>query len=350
MFVIFSKKTLIATAIICIFAVAAVSLAVSLYVYISPLSVSTESEAQPQQDFIKWVDFNISYEAMCDALEADISSYGSDNHHSWIDLLSYLAAKNGNNFSHYKKKDLTALTNKLNDGETMDSLTEKLKYYEYYQQTLSAVLGEYVGEYSVQTFDDSGAAIWEKRYGLKVFSPIAKGFSFNHYKDFANARTYGYSRKHTGHDLFGSIGTPVTAIESGTVECAGWNQYGGWRIGIRSFDKKRYYYYAHLRKDHPYTPSVEEGAVIKAGDVIGYLGMTGYSSKENVNNINVPHLHMGVQLIFDESQKDGPTEIWVDCYNLVRLLQKNRCEVYKNEETGEYVRKYDFYESSVGGI
>ena len=78
--------------------------------------------------------------------------------------------------------------------------------------------------------------------------------------------------------------------------------------------------------------------------------MTGYSSKENVNNINVPHLHMGVQLIFDESQKDGPTEIWVDCYNLVRLLQKNRCEVYKNEETGEYVRKYDFYESSVGGI
>ena len=43
----------------------------------------------------------------------------------------------------------------------------------------------------------------------------------------------------------GSIGTPIIAVESGTIEHLGWNQYGGWRIGIRSNDKKRYYYYAH---------------------------------------------------------------------------------------------------------
>ena len=46
----------------------------------------------------------------------------------------------------------------------------------------------------------------------------------------------------------GSIGTPIVAIESGYVEACGWNMYGGWRIGTRSFDGKRYYYYAHLRK------------------------------------------------------------------------------------------------------
>ena len=34
-----------------------------------------------------------------------------------------------------------------------------------------------------------------------------------------------------------ATGTPVIAVESGTVEVMGWNQYGGWRIGIRSFDK-----------------------------------------------------------------------------------------------------------------
>lgn len=101
----------------------------------------------------------------------------------------------------------------------------------------------------------------------------------------------------------------------------GWNQYGGWRIGIRSFDKKRYYYYAHLRKDKPYVEGLEVGKTVEAGDVIGYLGMTGYSIKENVNNINIPHLHFGIQLIFDESQEDGPNEIWIDVYNIIEFLR-----------------------------
>ena len=102
------------------------------------------------------------------------------------------------------------------------------------------------------------------------------------------------------------------SVESGTVVNLGWNQYGGWRIGIRSFDGKRYYYYAHLRKDHPYVANLAEGSTVTAGDVIGYLGMTGYSIKQNVNNINVPHLHFGIQLIFDESQVEGTNEIWIN--------------------------------------
>lgn len=54
------------------------------------------------------------------------------------------------------------------------------------------------------------------------------------------------------------------------VEALGWNQYGGWRVGIRSFDGKRYYYYAHLRQNYPYAEGLEEGSVVTAGDVIGY--------------------------------------------------------------------------------
>lgn len=80
--------------------------------------------------------------------------------------------------------------------------------------------------------------------------------------------------------MLGSIGTPIIAVESGYVEAIGWNRYGGWRIGIRSFDGKRYYYYAHLRRNHPYA-DMYEGKIVTAGDVIGYLGMTGYSSEEN---------------------------------------------------------------------
>lgn len=340
MFYIFPKKILI----ISLSAIALI--ACGCFAAFNAVIPAVSDSAQSKQDFIKWVDFNVSYEALSDAMEMDISTHGTPSHQSWINLLAYLCATNGNNFSNYTKNSLTALTDQLKEGKSMDDLTKDLQYYPYYQETLSAVLGEYIGEYYVQRTDDD-AVIWERRYGLKAFCPIAKNYSFEHYDDFANTRTYGYTRHHTGHDLFGSIGTPVVAIESGTVESVGWNQYGGWRIGIRSFDSKRYYYYAHLRKDHPYSPIIKEGAVIKAGDVIGYLGMTGYSAKENVNNINVPHLHMGVQLIFDESQKDGNTEIWIDDFNLVKLLQSNCSEVYRDEETGEYVRKYDFYEKSL---
>ena len=107
----------------------------------------------------------------------------------------------------------------------------------------------------------------------------------------------------------------------------------------------RYYYYAHLRKNKPYISNLKEGDIVKAGDVIGYLGMTGYSKKENVNNINVPHLHFGMQLIFDEVQKDGNNEIWIDVYEIVEFLNKNRTAVNKNGDG--YERKNDFTERSL---
>lgn len=160
-------------------------------------------------------------------------------------------------------------------------------------------------------------------------------------------REYGYKRKHLGHDMFGNVGTPIISVESGIIEELGWNRYGGWRIGIRSFDKKRYYYYAHLRKDHPYVEGLAKGQVVKAGDVIGYLGMTGYSIKENVNNIEKSHLHFGTQLIFDESQKDGINQIWINEYAITRLLSQNRSKVQKVSGTKEYKRVYDFSEQNV---
>ena len=138
-----------------------------------------------------------------------------------------------------------------------------------------------------------------------------------------------------------SVGTPIVAVETGRIEALGWNQYGGWRIGIRSLDSKRYYYYAHLRKDHPYVKTLKEGDIVHAGDVIGYLGMTGYSRKENVNNINVPHLHFGMQLVFDESQKETLAEIWIDVYKIINLLSRNTSPVSYNSETKEFNRIYD---------
>lgn len=230
----------------------------------------------------------------------------------------------------------------------MKDLSNDLKFYDYYYEAYNAVLGEFIGNYSIEVKAEDGTTSFQNFYGLKSFLPIAKNYNFSHYDDFGNSRSYGFKRTHLGNDLMGSIGTPIIAVESGTIENLGWNQYGGWRIGIRSFDKKRYYYYAHLRKNHPYAEGIEQGVTVKAGDVIGYLGMTGYSVKENVNNINVPHLHFGMQLIFDESQVDSPNEIWIDVYQIIEFLKKNRSEVYmSNQDTKDYSRTFDFMENSL---
>ena len=288
---------------------------------------------------IKWVDFNVSYEALCKAYEADVSTYGKKEHIDWIQLLAYTAAKNGGEFKKSALKSMDTTIKDLTDGTTtLKELTSDLKYYSYYMEAYSAILSGFVGEYKIQTESENGSETWKKAYGLKAFSPIAKGFAYNDYDDFGVSRSFGYQRAHLGHDMMGLIGTPVIATESGYVEAIGWNQYGGWRIGIRSFDKKRYYYYAHLRQNYPYAESLKEGSVVTAGDVIGYMGHTGYSANENVNNIDEVHLHFGLQLIFDESQKECNSEIWIDCYNLTRFLAKNRSEVQKVGDTKEWKR------------
>ena len=316
----------------------------------APTAIYTASKQnEEEKKFIKWVDFGVSYEALASAMELDIATHTKDEQTplDWVDILAYLAAKYGGDFSHFKKSDLTRLTETLEkENTTIDALGASLKTYAYFKEAYGAVLNGFIGPYSIEKPDKDNPKekTITQTYGLKAFSPIAQGYSYSHFDDFGNSRSYGYKRKHLGHDLMGSVGTPIIAVESGYVECVGWNQYGGWRIGIRSFDRKRYYYYAHLRKDHPYN-DMYEGKIITAGDVIGYLGMTGYSSKENVNNINTPHLHYGMQLIFDEeTQKDGTNQIWIDMYAITKLLEKNRSAVYRDAK--EYYRQYEMFEDA----
>ena len=334
------SKKLAIFVIICIFLITSVILFYSF-------ANDNSEDIETKKDFIKWVDFNVTSDILSKTAKLDIDSHNknSDIKYNWIELLAYLACKNGGNFKNYKQKDLDKLLEELENGKNIEDLTKNMKYYSYYYESYSAILSEFIGNYSIETVSEDGTKKLQEKYGLKAFLPIAKNYGFSHYDDFGNSRSYGFKRTHLGNDLMGSIGTPIIAVESGIIEHLGWNQYGGWRIGIRSFDTKRYYYYAHLRKNHPYAEGIEEGCTVKAGDVIGYLGMTGYSIKENVNNINVPHLHFGMQLIFDESQVDSPNEIWIDVYQIIEFLKKNRSEVYmSNKETKDYSRKYNFEE------
>lgn len=274
---------------------------------------------------IRWVNFDIPTESLAYAMDVDIHTAEEEKHISWIDILSVAACHTGG------KCDLASVKRAAQQLRTDASPEELLgslyQYYPYYHESYTAVLGGFLGHFAIEKDGQ-----WIPAYGLKAYSPIAEGYAYSHCSDFGNARSFGFARKHLGNDLMGSLGTPIVAVEGGTVEALGWNRYGGWRVGIRSFDKKRYHYYAHLQKDSPFAPGLSQGETVQAGDLIGFMGRTGYSDRENVNNIETVHLHFGMQLIFHESQKECNSEIWIDVYPLVKLLQRHRSSLVKTPE------------------
>ena len=286
------------------------------------ISLTVPADAAP----IRWVDFDVPYEALQYAMEQEC-------HISWIDILSLAACRTGGKCGLASVKK--AASDLRGKKTPQDLLGANYKYYSYYHEAYSAALGGLLGSFAIEKDGE-----WKPTYGLKAFSPIAAGYGYSHCADFGMSRSFGFQRKHLGNDLMGGLGTPIVAVEGGVVEAMGWNRYGGWRVGIRSFDSKRYYYYAHLQKDKPFAPGLEVGQTVQAGDLIGFMGRTGYSDKENTNNIETVHLHFGLQLIFDESQKECNSEIWIDVYDIVRLLSSHRASYQK--ENGTWQRVYPF--------
>lgn len=280
-------------------------------------------------ELIKWVDFDVPYESMKFAMEQDIASFDQEKHISWIDILALAACRTGGKCGISATKQAAA--DLKGDKSPPELLGDLYRYYAYYHEAYSTALGGLLGSYAIEKDGQ-----WVADYGLKAFSPIAAGYGYSHCDDFGVGRSFGFKRKHLGHDLMGSQGTPIVAVEGGVVEVMGWNRYGGWRVGIRSFDNKRYYYYAHLQKDKPFAPGLAEGDMVQAGDLIGFMGRTGYSDKENVNNIETVHLHFGMELVFDESQKECNSEIWIDVYDIVRLLNSHRSSIRNGERVYPY--------------
>lgn len=113
---------------------------------------STSSDDSSSKDYIKWVDFNVTAEAMKLTSKLDIESHNSDAEikYNWIELLAYLAAQNGGNFKNFKKSDLDNLIAKLDSGEQMCDLTSNMKFYDYYYKAYTAVLSGFIGNYSIE--------------------------------------------------------------------------------------------------------------------------------------------------------------------------------------------------------
>lgn len=122
----------------------------------------------------------------------------------------------------------------------------------------------------------------------------------NYVNSWGYDRTYGGDRVHEGTDIMAEVNQrgyyPVVSVSDGVVENLGWLELGGYRIGIRS-QNGIYFYYAHL---YSYAPGIKEGDRVRAGQLIGYMGDSGYSKVEGtVGNFDV-HLHFGIYI--DEPQ------------------------------------------------
>jgi murein DD-endopeptidase MepM/ murein hydrolase activator NlpD len=121
---------------------------------------------------------------------------------------------------------------------------------------------------------------------------------------FAEARG---ERVHEALDIMADAGTPVVAVEDGTVAKLFTSKAGG--LTIYQFDRAGTvaYYYAHLQG---YAPGLEEGDTLRRGQVVGYVGSTGNA------NPAAPHLHFAIFLLGPEKRWSEGTAI--DPYPVLR--------------------------------
>lgn len=216
-----------------------------------------------------------------------------------------LAAEYGENseFSRYDYLAAIVLTEKTKQAE----LDEFLKLlYRYDPQRIQAIV-------------KLEETVWAD---LKFF-PIPLSRAENELNtSFENSwmfeRTFGGERGHEGTDIMASQNKrglyPVISMTDGVVEKIGWLKLGGYRIGIRS-PSGCYYYYAHL---NDYEKDFKEGDEIKAGELLGFMGDSGYGEEGTIGQFAV-HLHVGVY-VDDENGR----EMSLNPYWLLKWLEPQR--------------------------
>lgn len=188
-----------------------------------------------------------------------------------------------------------------------DDIIIDKEHYEMYSKELSDMKEGVFKEY--QNW-------YERLYEEAEYFPVALSSSHKQYTvSFENSwmfeRTYGGQRGHEGTDIMAEVNErglyPIVSMTDGVVEKIGWLPKGGYRIGIRSAGGI-YYYYAHLER---YAKDFKEGETVHAGDLLGFMGDSGYSEIEGtVGNFPV-HLHLGIYIQTDEVEELSINPYWV---------------------------------------
>lgn len=143
------------------------------------------------------------------------------------------------------------------------------------------------------------------------YFPVSLQHNYTYRSTWGAKRGWGGRRIHEGTDVFANHGTPVYSTCYGYVEIKGWNKFGGWRVGVRDLHNN-YHYYAHLGS---FNKEIEPGTVVKPGDLLGYVGSSGYGPPGTAGKFP-PHLHYGIYKF------NGRTEWSFDPYPYLRKWEK----------------------------
>ena len=116
----------------------------------------------------------------------------------------------------------------------------------------------------------------------KLAFPVKNGANKDIQSYWGVAREGGF-RKHEGVDIFNKKGTPILAVEDGTIARVETTNLGGKVVWQRLGMFGQSIYYAHLDSQ-----AVSVGQTVKKGDIVGFMGNTG-------NAKTTPsHLHFGI--------------------------------------------------------
>ena len=121
----------------------------------------------------------------------------------------------------------------------------------------------------------------------------------------------GYTRMHTGVDWAAPRGTPIIAVGNGVVEQAGWS--GGY--GRQTIIRHANGYKTSYSHQNAIAEGVTEGARVRQGQVIGYVGSTGLSTGNHlhyemiVNGTKVDP--MRVRLPVEKALKEQELEVFL---------------------------------------